>query len=391
VKIAVYCQHVWGVGHLFRMREICLALAHHDLTLITGGPEVEVPLPPRLRRVQLPVLHMDAEKSLVPPAGYSLEETWNRRSDILQRFMHDEAPDVLLIELYPLGRTAFGRELDPVLSAIRGGGLPPCRVYCSVRDILVAKRDPAQYEARVVDTLNHCFDGLLVHADPRVVTLEESFARVADIAVPVVYTGFVARRPPALDRAQLRRTLGIAPEEKLIVASAGGGQSGYPLLAALLAAHRHPAMRDCARLVVFSGPYLAEAQMAALVQAARPDVRLERFGTDFLSWLQAADVSVSMAGYNTCMNLLATRVPALLWPFAGDREQPLRAARLDRMGAAKVLTDDDLQPQHLAAHIAAAKPPRPVPIDLEGAACTAQWIEAHGAHRPRQGRELDPP
>jgi len=305
--------------------------------------------------------------------------------------LREEAPDVLLIELYPLGRTAFGRELDPVLAAIRLGGLPPCRIYCSVRDILVAKRDPARYEARVVASLNHRFDALLVHADPKVVTMEESFSRLADIAIPVVYTGFVARRPPAVDRNRLRRELGIAPEEKLIVASAGGGQSGYPLLAAVLAACRQRELRDCTRLVVFSGPYMPKAQLAALARVAGPQVRLEGFTTDFLSWLQAADVSVSMAGYNTCMNLLATRSPTLLWPFAGDREQPLRADRLARMGVAQVLTADDLQPRRLAACLAAAPAPAAVPIDLEGAAHTARWIESHCGRSWHPLEEPDPP
>lgn len=387
----VYCQHVWGVGHFFRILEICRALDRHDLVLITGGPEVAVPLPANVRRVQLPVLRMDAGKSLLPPAGLSLEETWNQRVDGLMQLFRQEAPDVFLIELYPLGRTAFGRELDPILTAIRLGGLPPCRVYCSVRDILVAKRDPARYEARVVATLNQRFDGLLVHADPLVVRLEDTFARVADIAIPVVYTGFVARRPPASTRAELRRRLGVIPEEKLIVASAGGGQSGYPLLASVVAAHRELTADRRGRLAVFSGPYLPEAQMTSLAQAAGAGVLLTRFTTEFMAWLQAADLSVSMAGYNTCMNLLATRVPALVWPFAGDREQPLRAARLARMGLVNVLSADDLAPGRLAACLSAPPPVAAVPIDLDGAAHTACWIESQTSGRCPPARGTDRP
>ena len=92
--------------------------------------------------------------------------------------MRAEAPNLLLIELFPFGRKAFRFELDPLLAEIDAGRLPACKVVCSVRDILVEKENAAKHESRAVDILNRQFDALLVHADPRVVRLEEG--RVAD-------------------------------------------------------------------------------------------------------------------------------------------------------------------------------------------------------------------
>jgi predicted glycosyltransferase len=85
-----------------------------------------------------------------------------------------------------------------------------------------------------------------------------------------------------------------------------------------------------------------------------------------------------MGGYNTTMNILATRVPALLWPFSQNREQRLRAERLADRGLLTVLKDEDLQPDRLAAMMdqKLAQPTRPdVAIDLDGAANTATCIE----------------
>jgi predicted glycosyltransferase len=107
-------------------------------------------------------------------------------------------------------------------------------------------------------------------------------------------------------------------------------------------------------------------------------LKVERFTADFLSLLASADLSISMGGYNTSMNLLATRVPALIWPYPGDREQGLRAGRLADIGAATVLKERDLQPNRLAAIIRKQlRPAKPVPqvIDLNGAAYTARCIE----------------
>jgi len=79
------------------------------------------------------------------------------------------------------------------------------------------------------------------------------------------------------------------------------------------------------------------------------------------------------------MNLLAARVPALVWPFAQNREQRLRAARLEAMGALQLLRDADLEPSRLAALMdrLLERPGRPeTGLDLEGAQATARWIDA---------------
>ena len=378
MKIFIYCQHVWGVGHLFRIREICRALKGHDIVLVTGGPEVSVPLPAHVRVFRLPVLQMDAHGQLHGENGRTAKEVWPERIERLFNLFRSEVPDVLLVELYPLGRSAFRRELDPILSAVREGDLPRCRVGCSVRDILVEKRDPEAYEKRVVGTLNRWFDALLVHADPALVELDDTFSRVAEIEIPVIYTGFVA--PPSGqpgNRESFRRAAGVTAEERLVVVSAGGGKSGYPLLAAALAAGRVLAARRRVKVIMFTGPFLDDHQRRGLETEAGPGVSVYRFASDFDAGLASADLSISMAGYNTCMNLLVTQVPALVWPFAGDREQPLRAHRLAAEGLVTVLRDQDLQPERLAegmqAQLSIPAPPA-CRVNLSGAAYTAQWI-----------------
>ena len=266
-----------------------------------------------------------------------------------------------------------------MLEAIRDGSLPPARVVCSLRDILVEKSDPAAYEARVLDRLNRFFDALMIHADREVIRLEETFGRSAEIAVEQVYTGFVAPRPAPDARRRLRRQLGLGENEKLIVASAGGGNVGRELLEAVLAAFQHlPRNSDC-RLHVFTGPFAAAEAFESFQRFANQRCRIFRFTPDFVSYLAAADLSVSMAGYNTSMNILATGVPALVWPFPQNREQGLRAGRLERRGALTVLAAPDLAPGPLAKRMQEALERDPAPaggINLDGAANTAAWLTA---------------
>jgi len=386
LKIFIYCQHVWGVGHFFRIREIARALEGHDVVLVTGGPEIEMPLPDHVRRCQLPAVRMQADKKLTAGSNRPTEDVWPERINLLENLFRTEAPDIFIVELYPLGRKAFRRELDPILAGIRLGRLPGCRVYCSVRDILVKKPDPAEYEARVCRDLNRWFDALLVHADPSLVVLNETFGGVANIEIPVVYTGYVARPGPGRTARQaMRQKLGIDRNEKLIVVSAGGGKSGYPLMAAMLAAQDRLARKERIHMAVFTGPYLPDTRMKELQSHAGPGVAIQRFSPDFPDWLAAADLSVSMAGYNTCMNLLTAGVPAILWPFTGDREQPLRSERLARKGWVTVLQSADMEPQQLSARITEALNREESPnrqIDLQGAQNTAHYIQQQ--HRPRK-------
>jgi predicted glycosyltransferase len=381
MKIVQYCQHVLGIGHLFRSLEICRALAGHEVILVTGGPRVDMALPDHTRPVRLPDLRMNTEfKGLYSSqTSDSVAQIKAQRRHQLSALFEKEKPDVFLVELYPFGRKAFRFELDPLLETLKAKKPPACRVICSVRDILVEKENADKHELRTVGTLNRWFDAVLVHSDPELAQIRETFARFDEIRIPVIYTGYIARRPAPGAREIMRRRLQIGHDENLIVASAGGGQVGAPLLEAAIHAFARLQAHQRSYLKVFTGPYLEAEKYVQLRRMAAKDVEIKRFSADFLSYMAAADLSISMGGYNTTMNVLATQVPALVWPFSQNREQRMRAARLERMGMLKVVADKDLHPDRLAGlmtqMLSAADRP-PIHIDLNGAANTAAWINS---------------
>ena len=241
MKIAVYCQHVVGIGHLCRMLQIIRSLSRHEVSLILGGPPVSLSLPPHVRVFKLPGLMMDPEYTRMFPGDpeRTPEETRQMRTDMLRGLVREDRPDVLLVELYPFGRGGFHFELAPLLHAVRKDVQAPCPVVCSLRDILVEKKDPRQYEQRVLDRLKP-FDAVLVHSDPDVIRLEDTFSRAADIPVPVVYTGYVCEKASEKEKAGVRAILQPEPGEKLVTVSAGGGSFGYRLLDAAVQAYSHP-------------------------------------------------------------------------------------------------------------------------------------------------------
>lgn len=379
MKIVFYCQHIWGVGHFFRALEICRALKGNDVILVTGGAPLNHALPEGVRSVQLPGLMTDRSYQGLHPVDptRSVEAVRRERRRLLHAVFTEERPDCFLIEFYPFGRKAFRFELDPILEGIRSRRLHCSKVICSLRDILVEKRDSAAYERRVVDILNRYFDLLLVHADPAVVPLNLTFSCMHQIDIPVVYTGYVAAPPAPKAGKSLRTELRIQPEEALVVASAGGGKAAIVLMAPLIEGFsRHLAARSY-HLHAFTGPYMPADEFKVLTSHAGSRIAVERFTSRFPDYLDAADLSVSMGGYNTVMNLLAGRVPALVWPYPGDREQGLRAARLAASGALRVISDRDLKPERLADLVRKRlkeREPQPHRVDLSGAPTTARRI-----------------
>jgi predicted glycosyltransferase len=377
VKIIFYCQHVLGLGHFFRTREICEKLKGHDVILVSGGERPDVPLPAHVREIRLPGLMMDEDfkNMFTTEKGKTLDAVKTERQKTLFHLFEEASPDVFMIELYPFGRKAFRFELDPILESIRDGSLPPCKVVCSLRDVLVEKKKASKYEQRVITLLNRYFDAVFVHSDPAFLKLDTTFSRMDDISANIVYTGFVTPKPVPGSGKKLRTKLAIGHEDFFIVASAGGGKVGGEVLAAVVRAFAY-LPKGC-RLQIFSGPFLDEASFSDLKSFENDHIRVDRFTSDFLSFLDAGDLSVSMAGYNTSMNILAAGTPAIVWPFAQNREQRLRAERMARLGGLQILSDEDLQPRQLAVLMTRVlmKKERPAGnIDLDGAQNTADWL-----------------
>ncbi len=355
------------MGHFVRSREIVKGLSNFDVWFVNGGEPVQgLDFPPEVQVVQLPPVSSDPEFQAVRGSHDGIFE---ERRRILIELLHRVKPQGLIVEMFPFGRRKFAQELIPLLEACDRA---QTRTVCSVRDILVAKKDQARHEGQVVDWLNRHFDLVLVHSDWRMQSLEETFTRMPEVTCPIEYTGFVAEAPP---RASAPR---LTNERPRIVASAGGGRVGFELLNASVQAAN--LLDGRVAMDVYTGPFLAEDQFQLLSAQSSQWVNVERFAPDFLDRLAAADLLVSMAGYNTCMNILATGIRALVHPFAGNGndEQLRRARNFERLGLLRVIKDGELNAHLLAERIEStleAPVGRPIDVDLSGVASTAGKLE----------------
>ncbi|WDT73549.1 MAG: glycosyltransferase (plasmid) [Candidatus Manganitrophus sp.] len=122
---------------------------------------------------------------------------------------------------------------------------------------------------------------------------------------------------------------------------------------------------------------------------AKPNIVLRRYTADFLSHMKRADLSISMAGYNTCMNILTAGTKALLLPFAGNQneEQTIRAEKLEALGVAGMIRPEELRPAFLAEKIVRALKAEPVLIslDMRGAGKSARFLSEMSRTSVRRG------
>jgi predicted glycosyltransferase len=375
-RLFFYCQSLLGIGHFIRSRQILFALRDFDVLFVYGGEFVpDFDLPPWVETVYLPALRSDAsfERLYVVDNHHSLPEIQaGRRESMLEAFERF-APDVLLVELFPFGRWKFNFELLPLLDRARSSR-PEVKIVCSLRDILVRRADQARYEAEVCALMNRYFDLLLIHADPRLQRLEETFGGVAGLNCAIRYTGYVGQ-------TEVHRKPEQTSECPALLVSVGAGRVGHELISCALDADAR-ITRD-RRLSIFAGPHMPAEQFQNLQErvAGRSHITLQRHTTQFLDMLRQADLSISMAGYNTCMDILSAGARALVWPFTEHEngEQMLRARKLEQLGYVRVLDPARLEPDYLAAEITRslnmpAREPA-VALDLHGAQRTAELLK----------------
>lgn len=369
----MYVQHLLGIGHVKRAALISRAMSEAGLsvTMVLGGSETAgVDFGPA-RQVRLPPLKASDEHftALVDENGAPVDESYReRRRRILLDAFAAIRPDVLLIELFPFGRWQFRFELFPLLEAAHRVQPRP-RIVASVRDVLVHKPRPERNREKMAVARDR-FDIVLVHGDPGIVRLEDSFPEAAEVLDRICYTGFVA------DLTCSRSPSSAGTDE--VIVSVGGGAVGERLLRTALAARPLTRLANI-RWRLLTGPHTEGTLHSELVSAAPAGVTVERARPDFPILLRNCRLSISQGGYNTLLDIVGARARAIVVPFsaAGETEQAFRARLFESRGLVSVLPEARLSPETLAEmadRIANIPGPPETTIALDGARETARLV-----------------
>ena len=371
-SVLIAVTHLLGSGHLVRAANLARALAQGGfaVTLASGGVPLRAMDGEPFAFVQLPVIRTEGTdfRTLLDEAGQPIEPQRKAvRIAMLEELAARLRPDVVIAEHFPFGRRQLAEEFLSLIAAAKTAR-PEALVLSSVRDVLVTPRSDRIAEAE--ERIAGLFDAVLVHGDAGFLSLDRSWPVGEGLAEKLRYTGYLADDRPA----------GTVQENGEVIVSGGGSAAALPLFACAVAAARLD--RSGRRWRLLAGRGMTDSDLALLAAEAPEKVVIERARPDFPALLAGCTVSISQAGYNTVLDLVAAGRPAIVVPFdaGNETEQTVRAEAMERAGLARCFR---LSGDFVADAVALAdavgesigsKPPV-LPIDRDGAACSAAIVK----------------
>lgn len=346
-----YAQDSRGLGHINRTVTIArhVLATHPDCVgyLATKSPWTgNFTLPPRCDCIKLPT-RLAAGPETVEESERARERFRRIRGQLLRESVLGLAPDLVLVDHEPLGS---GGEFRDGLYALKRAR-PQARFILGLRDIMDdAERIRDHWrELGVYDALEKLYHGIAVYGSAGLYDVAGVYAIPESVRPKLHYCGYVVRDLPSADPRLLRRRHGLPEEGSLVLATAGSGSDGYPVLEAAREALEglrgaHPGLAA----VVVTGPLMPKEQQAALEARAASWCRVLH-QADIVQLMAAADAVLSMGGYNSICEALALGRPLVLVPRATHKvEQKIRAELLAERGLARCVLPQALNPRSLA-------------------------------------------
>lgn len=357
-RVLLYSHDTFGLGHLRRN----LAIADHllrrnppfSVKLLTGSPVARSwPLPEGLEVQALPpVVKVGAEQYASRDGATSFAEMKARREELILETIETYRPDIFLVDHAPAGMKG---ELLEALSYLRKE-MPETRTVIGLRDILDSPQTVQELwkEQGIYKLLEEAYDQVLVYGSRNLFDPVREYNFPKSVARKTQFCGYIARSIGGFsacdaDHPQERT------EKPLVLVTAGGGDDGYPLMDGYLRA-LEGIQPNTVESILVPGPLMAKEQREALERAIakRQDVKLIHT-TELESFIWRADLVIAMSGYNTTVEIIAARKPAILVPRAAPRaEQRMRSTLLDKLGLARVVQPEEEMGRRLAEHVKAA-------------------------------------
>jgi len=397
-----------GLGHQRRASGIANSMAAQGFDVSVGSGTFVSPedfFDPRIDLIKLPAARRhkedgehyfyDENNNLVHDPDHDPKEWTQQRLAAIDPYARAKRIDVLMVEWWPFQRRKeFSKIVERIVELQQEiyGHKP--MIVSSVRDVLTKFSNPegeAAYEAEMqaVRIINKMVDHLLVHSDPALISLSETFSRTNLLEKPVHYTGYVVHGGI--------EALPVEQRDKTVLVSCGSGDSGHHLMKAAAQARPFSKLRDFKWIYVL-GPRMEADQSADFHSvlnrfnnhAGQPlNTEVHPYMSDLPLQMGRAGLSLSYAGYNSTLEVTKSRAPAVLVPKMArkddatlmgdfdnyDKEQWRRLVRLQERGIASIAHPDLVRdPQGFAAlidHAYDLGTPQSS-LDLDGAANTAR-------------------
>ncbi len=355
-NILMYSHDTYGLGHIRRTMAIANHLrdANTNVLILTGSPiagrfhfsqHVDfVRIPGMIKNTnddyQSLSIRIDPQKAL------------SIRTNIILATAKTFHPHLFIVDKEPLG---LKREVLPTLEWLKEAS-PSTMTVLGLRDIL----DDAQViqqdwqEKNVYSYLECLYDEIWVYGNKAIYDPVEMYKIPDTINNRVQYTGYIPRKTLSV-RAKLnaRKRYRIMDDDTFVLVTTGGGGDGLEVIDQYLAMHDYYPTSLPFKSIIITGPFMPKKVRERFAKRAKKfGIKTLPFHPRMEELISAADLVISMGGYNTICEILTQRTPALIIPRETPRkEQLIRARRLKGEGLLDFIPWTEVTPQLLREKI----------------------------------------
>ena len=351
-RLLFYSHDTYGLGNIRRTMSICQFLMSSipdlSILIISGSPMVHsFRIPEGIDYVKLPCLTRSTRD------GYSSKflnedstSLLKMRADLILSATANFQPDLIMVDKKPYG---VENELIPTMRYAQEH-LPNTKLTLVLRDILDSPKVTQEIWNKngFFDAIETYYDELFVLGTPEVFDPRKEYAFSSALNAKTSFCGYLRREPGLTDRTAIRSGLGLTDEEPFVLVTAGGGEDGMHVFENYLKGMSRLSPENRLKSLMIFGPEMADDRREHLQRwaAQHSRIRTMSFTNDLMSYMDAADLVVSMGGYGTICEILSLNKPAVVIPRAKPvEEQWIRASRMAELGMLHTIHPNDVTPE----------------------------------------------
>ncbi len=351
-NILMYSHDTYGLGHIRRTMAIASNLKARDINILilTGSPIAgRFSFPEQIDFVRIPGMIKKTNEEYLP-LSIKIDPTHalDIRTSIITATAKAFKPHLFIVDKEPLG---LKKEVLPTLKWMKKC-LPGTKTVLGLRDIMDdAETVKESWKKKgIYKVLNDLYSEIWIYG------IKEFYDPVTEYSIPgsvsgkMYFTGYIPRKTPGrYEIIKERKRHSIGQKHKLVVVTTGGGGDGYPVMDAFLSMLESEKSSPDFKSILITGPFMPKSQRVAVhKRAEKLGIKAFHFYRQMEKILAAADVVVSMGGYNTLCEILSQKTLPLLIPRETPRkEQLIRAMSFKKQNLAQFIPWKELGPDVL--------------------------------------------
>jgi len=330
-NILMYSHDTYGLGHIRRT----MAIASHllgpriNILILTGSPIAgRFSFAERIDFVRIPGMIKKTNDEYLPLSiKINPRHALDIRKNIITATAKTFQPHLFIVDKEPLG---LKKEVLPTLQWLRRCR-PDTRSILGLRDIMddaeTVKKD--WREKKVYEHLEKLYSEIWIYGIQDFYDPIEEYDISEAISRKIHFTGYIPRKIPGKDAVnKIKKELGLKNPEKLVVVTTGGGGDGYRVMDTYLATLESFSTTPPFKSVLITGPFMPKQERRDVFKRARRlGVRTYHFYRQMEKIFSAADIVVSMGGYNTLCEILGQGTISLVIPRETPRQEQIIRAR----------------------------------------------------------------